>query len=183
MIIDVAKIFPCISKRQLVALFSLFVFGCTKNNSSPFDQIAGKWTLSYQSAFVVYDSAGQDRHIWSVPSYSNDSMNIIFLISGNYTGTFPDTYANNTTGQLPPFWQTENGSFSVHDSSLEITTATSSALYYFLHIGFSQYPGSDYKNYTYYKRLPPNKLVIVTIWGKMGINPYGYDSTILVKLQ
>ncbi|MBS1599947.1 MAG: hypothetical protein JST75_17100 [Bacteroidetes bacterium] len=152
----------------------LIIFGCKKNNISGEDAIAGKWTLNYQISFSSPEASGTLTYHSFTPSYDNDTFDITFS-KGNYTGVFPSYYVVNNTVQT--LWLGENGTYAIHDNELDISTMPSESLHDFLHLGFPV----GMRSTTIFKKLSSDKLLILSTYGKMNVNPFGFDSTILIR--
>lgn len=165
-----------ISYRNFYILFSLFLLiaGCNKTNNA--DPITGKWTLTYQSSLSFPDSAGAIIYASSTPNYNNDTFDITFS-QGKFSSKFPGNYfvVNNS---LQTIWSDGNGTYSIHDNNiLEISTEPSASLHQFLHLGFPVWVQST----TIFKMVQPDRLLILSTYGKLNVFPFGYDSTILIR--
>ncbi len=160
-----------------ILVLATIVVACTKSADSPYKAIEGNWAIRYMHSYNSYDSTGYNTAIRFSGSQIIDTQIISFNRSGTYTAHFitgiiitGNTYQN--------IWQTENGTYDVRDGILDLTTATSSSLYRYLHSDFPTYLDNSG---SCYKILPDNRLLIISTWGKLNIDPFGYDSTILVK--
>ena len=164
--------------KQLISLlfiiaFAIFFFGGCKSENTG-DEISGRWTLKYQVSISFPDSSGSLIYTSATSEYNNDTFNITFA-NGNYSSTFPSYYFTNTSSQT--IWETTNGTYTLHDSVLEVSTTPSALLHQFIHLGFP----NGVASISVFKKLSPDKLLILSTYGKMYVKPYGFDSTVLVR--
>jgi len=124
-------------QRLILIMIIWFLISCAKGNVANYPKITGNWTLSYQSyANYFGDSLTPIVSYGQTPSYSNDTFAVNFSDTGTYFFTYPSTWPISDSN-LTVAWKTESGGYNVGDSTLTIQDASSSSLFRFLHLGFS----------------------------------------------